>query len=146
MPKIQLLWFGREGKDPAMAVVREYESRITHFTRFERICLPEERCSDEKIIKALGNTSVIVGLDERGIAMSSEDLGKRVQTWESHSVPLVTFVIGGSYGLPPIVQQKATFLMSLGPMTLPHRLAQAVLCEQIYRAYTLVRGLPYHHS
>lgn len=105
-----------------------------------------ERQADEaaRLLKLTGDADLIVALDERGKSMSSQDfaiwLGARRDEGRRHAV----FLIGGAdgHGLP--IRDRAHLLLSLGPMTLPHGLARAVLIEQIYRATTILSGHPYH--
>jgi 23S rRNA (pseudouridine1915-N3)-methyltransferase len=62
-----------------------------------------------------------------------------------HGTQAIAFLIGGALGLPKEVVKKASRRLSLSNLTLPHRLARVVLCEQLYRAMTIIRGEPYHH-
>jgi len=62
-----------------------------------------------------------------------------------HGAQTIAFVIGGALGLPKAVVAKASRRLSLSNLTLPHRLARVVLCEQLYRAMSIIRGEPYHH-
>ncbi|MBZ0116978.1 MAG: 23S rRNA (pseudouridine(1915)-N(3))-methyltransferase RlmH, partial [Sandaracinaceae bacterium] len=78
-------------------------------------------------------------------AWSSERLARFVGDCELRSVSSIAFLIGGSYGLPPELSRGADLRVSLSAMTLPHRLARVVLAEQIYRAFTILRGEPYSH-
>ena len=88
-----------------------------------------------------------VQVEHRDVAQAPpafDELARQVGECEVHSVPSITFVVGGSYGLPPEVSRRAHARFSLGRITLPHRLARVVLAEQIYRAFTILRGEPYH--
>lgn len=82
-------------------------------------------------------------MDERGKLLTSVELSEYVRKAQNQSRDLV-FAIGGDEGLSDAVKQRANLTLSLSKMTLPHRLARVVLVEQIYRAYTLIRGEPYH--
>ncbi len=87
--------------------------------------------------------SHLVMLDREGRAWSSEDLATHFDRWRVAGRP-VTLVIGGSQGLEPSFLAEADQRWSLGPMTLPHQLARVVVAEQLYRAWTILRGEPYH--
>jgi 23S rRNA (pseudouridine1915-N3)-methyltransferase len=83
-------------------------------------------------------------LDIKGEPTSSEDLAKLIADQEASGQPQLTFIIGGSHGVAPEVRQIADRRLSFGPLTLPHNLARVVLLEQIYRAFKINRGEPYH--
>lgn len=85
----------------------------------------------------------LVALDERGQLLDSVELSRYVGKAQQQARDLL-FVIGGDEGLDPSVTAKAHLVLSLSRMTLPHRLARAVIAEQLYRAMTLLRGEPYH--
>lgn len=110
-----------------------------------RAATPELRIREEsaRIAAALPARGVVVLLDRGGMAWSSEDLAQRVDRWRAAAVPLV-LVIGGAYGVEPDLVRRAAFRWSLGPLTLPHELARVVVLEQWYRAWTILRGEPYH--
>ena len=85
----------------------------------------------------------LVALDERGQALSSTELAAWLGRAQREAKD-VTLVVGGDEGLDPSVLARAGLVLSLSKMTLPHRLARVVVAEQIYRAFTLLRGEPYH--
>jgi 23S rRNA (pseudouridine1915-N3)-methyltransferase len=87
--------------------------------------------------------SRLVALAREGQGWSSAELARRVDEWRLAARP-VTFVLGGSNGLAPALLQQAQLRWSLGPLTLPHELARVVVVEQLYRAFTILRGEPYH--
>ena len=111
----------RPGGRFSEAHVREREARNL------RDALPE-RCS-------------MIALSPDGRALTTAAFTQRLERW---SQPLAAFVVGGPLGLDPDFQKTADAVMSLSPMTLPHELARVVLAEQIYRAVTILRGVPYH--
>lgn len=87
--------------------------------------------------------STLVALTRDGAGWSSSDLARQLDRWLLLSRPLV-LVVGGSRGLDPSVLSRASARWSLGPLTLPHELARVVVVEQLYRAFTILRGEPYH--
>ena len=97
-----------------------------------------ERLRDELPPRAL-----VVVLDRSGTAWSSDELARRLERWREGAVP-VALVVGGAFGLDPEMVRAATHRWSLGPLTLPHELARVVVLEQWYRAWTILRGEPYH--
>ncbi len=96
----------------------------------------------------LGPACVVVALDERGEMWSSRELAARIKGWlDAARQPC--FLVGGAYGLSDEVRERAKAsgaLFSLGRITLPHELARVVLLEQLYRAASINKGLPYHHD
>ena len=83
----------------------------------------------------------MIALSPDGRALTTAAFTQRLERW---SQPLAAFVVGGPLGLDPDFRKTADAVMSLSPMTLPHELARVVLAEQIYRAVTILRGVPYH--
>jgi 23S rRNA (pseudouridine1915-N3)-methyltransferase len=87
-----------------------------------------------------------VVLDERGKAMGSVAFAQMLAGWRDAGEPRVTFVIGGSDGLPDLVRQRARASLAFGVQTWPHLLVRTMLAEQIYRAVTILSGHPYHRA
>jgi 23S rRNA (pseudouridine1915-N3)-methyltransferase len=83
-------------------------------------------------------------LDSRGKQLSSEDFSAWIRTHRDQGLQQLIFAIGPPDGWPKEARKRAGFLLSLGAMTLPHELARVVLAEQIYRAFTILAGHPYH--
>ena len=102
------------------------------------------KAEGEKIAEALGSIAMkSVALHDRGKALTSEEFAKLVGNVESSGAKGLVFVMGGAYGLSREALEKADYLVSLGPMTMSHELARLALLEQIYRAQTALRGVPY---
>jgi 23S rRNA (pseudouridine1915-N3)-methyltransferase len=87
--------------------------------------------------------AAMVALAREGSAWTSEELARRMEGWRMAARPFA-FVIGGSRGLAPGLLASAAERWSLGPLTLPHELARVLVTEQLYRAFTIIRGEPYH--
>jgi 23S rRNA (pseudouridine1915-N3)-methyltransferase len=99
----------------------------------------------ETMLKALREPAYTIALDERGKCWSSIELSGQLENWlANHS--RVALLIGGADGLSDEVKQRADALWSLSSLTLPHALVRVLLAEQIYRAWTLVQGHPYHRE
>lgn len=86
----------------------------------------------------------IIAFDVGGAPVSSPDLAERLGAWEEEPPQRTALAIGGAEGLAPAVLDHAAAVLSLGAVTLPHQLARVVVAEQVYRALTIRRGLPYH--
>jgi 23S rRNA (pseudouridine1915-N3)-methyltransferase len=110
-----------------------------------RAATPELRVKEEsdRIVAALPARGTVVVLDQAGSAWSSEALARQLQRWRLEAAP-VMLVIGGAYGVDRDLLRRAASRWSLGPLTLPHQLARVIVLEQWYRAWTILRGEPYH--
>ena len=156
MIKSRLLWVGRENKrDPESQLCERYLGRIQPFFKLEQVVFrgrqdskPETVLEKEgdKILAALEPTDFLVVCDERGKLLSSKQLADLVDERERAAAGRLVWLIGGAHGLDPRVRQRANFMLSLSPMTLPHALARVILLEQIYRACCIRSGFPYHHE
>ncbi|NNC08519.1 23S rRNA (pseudouridine(1915)-N(3))-methyltransferase RlmH [Corallococcus exiguus] len=152
--KVRLLSIGKDRSGLFEPAVQEYARRLEHYTRFELLELTEAsgrklKPGEAKSAEAaaiLGKRKPqdwIVALDERGTLLDSVELSRYVAKAQTGSKDLL-FVIGGDEGLDDSVRGAAHQVMSLSRMTLPHRLARVVLIEQLYRAFTILKGEPYH--
>jgi len=103
------------------------------------------REESRRLAKAIPADAAVIALDRAGTPWSSEELARRLDRWRSEARPLV-LLIGGAFGLDPELLRGARQRWSLGPLTLPHELARVVVLEQWYRAWTILRGEPYHHG
>jgi 23S rRNA (pseudouridine1915-N3)-methyltransferase len=88
----------------------------------------------------------VVALTERGQEPTSAELAERVARWQMEGAAGVVFLIGGADGLPAEIERQADERLSLSRLTLPHRLARLLLLEQLYRAFSILRGEPYHRA
>jgi len=97
----------------------------------------------ERLRARLPGGGTVVALAREGSPWTSEELARRMDGWRVTARPLA-FVLGGSHGLSQGLLASANIRWSLGPLTLPHELARVVVAEQLYRAFTILRGEPYH--
>ena len=140
--KIRLLSVGKD-KGPTAELAGEYAERIRRFAELELLELRAEgpaREAEALLDKARGE---LWALDERGCGLGSVQLAQRIGKLRDSAQPL-TLCIGGDEGLAQPVRDAAKLVWSLSPLTLPHRLARVVAMEQLYRAFEIVRGGPYH--
>lgn len=147
MQKITIISVGKIKTSWINEGIEVYRSRLRSDMKLEERILEagSEKEEHTKITKAIAlSDNMIVVLDEKGKAMSSpqfsEFLAKKKDEGSS-----VTFVIGGAYGLSEEIRKKADIVMSFGPMTFPHEMAQLVLFEQLFRAQAIMKGTGYHH-
>jgi 23S rRNA (pseudouridine1915-N3)-methyltransferase len=152
--KIRLVCVGRP-RGPIAEAIGVYEARIKHYFGFESIEIREtvhrgqsvdQVMSDEgeRLLARVTHGAKVIVLHRPGAAWSSETFAEQLREAGLRSVPELTFIIGGAYGLSPAVLRRADLELSLSAMTLPHELARLLLTEQIYRAGTILRGEPYH--
>ena len=108
----------------------------------------EARKADEaqRLIKSAGAAGLIIALEEKGRGHSSEAFAKLLAKYRDGGVKTAALLIGGPDGHGAEALKAAGIALSLGPMTLPHGLARVVLCEQLYRAATILAGHPYHRG
>jgi 23S rRNA (pseudouridine1915-N3)-methyltransferase len=99
----------------------------------------------ENLLKAVPDSAYVIALDEHGKSWDSTGVAAQLEYWMAN-YPNIVFLIGGPDGLAESCKQQADELWSLSPLTLPHPLVRVVLAEQIYRAWTLVQGHPYHRD
>jgi 23S rRNA (pseudouridine1915-N3)-methyltransferase len=144
--KIKIAWIGKT-KEPAIALLTdEYLKRISRYADTEGIALRDEADLLLKFgSRAKGGAkSTLVVMDSHGKEFSSEQFAKFLGDYqERNPLPLV-LAIGGADGFSPEVRAAAQSAISLGKMTLAHELARVVLVEQVYRAFTILQGHPYH--
>ncbi len=151
--RIRLLAVGRDRSGLYAPAVEEYARRIARWVRFEVVEVPEARRlagtprakeeEGEALLRRLGEGDRLVALDERGRELSSAELARRLAGWLRGGRDLA-LAIGGADGLSDAVLGRAEERIALSRLTLAHRLARLVLAEQIYRAFTILRGEPYH--
>lgn len=96
-----------------------------------------------KIREAIPKGCQIIALDERGKDVSTQDLANQMNDWRQNGKDIV-LLIGGADGLDPKLKKEAQSMMRLSSMTLPHAMARVILVEQLYRAWTVIQGHPYH--
>ena len=151
--KIRLISVGRDRSGLFEPAVQEYAGRLSHYCRFELVELPEARKARDPagavaeegaaILARLKPGEALVALDEHGKPLTSralaDYLGKLMSSGRDAAL-----VVGGAEGLAEPVRARAGLILSLSAMTLPHRLARLLMAEQLYRAFTLLRGEPYH--
>jgi len=144
--KIKIAWIGKT-KEPAIAALTdEYLKRISRFAQIEGVTLRDDADLLTKFAKdsKSATKSSLVLMDSRGKEFSSEQFAKFVGDYQDRNPLPLVFAIGGADGFGSEVRSAAQSVISLGKMTLAHELARVVLLEQLYRAFTILKGHPYH--
>ncbi|MDX1622767.1 MAG: 23S rRNA (pseudouridine(1915)-N(3))-methyltransferase RlmH [Gemmatimonadota bacterium] len=152
--KLEILAVGRLRAPWARSGVGEYLERVARYAPVERNEVKPARGEGavareeegERLLAAasIGAADRMVVLDRRGEALSSEGWAKMLRGWARGGVKRVVLVVGGASGLSAGVRESARREVSFGRHTMAHELAQVVLAEQLYRAWTIVRNEPYH--
>ncbi len=136
----------QEACDEYLARLRRYgEVVLCEVREGPATASPRERRRTEakRLLERVPERSVVVTLDQTGTGWTSEALASHLSRWREGGKP-VALLIGGSTGLDEAALARADHRWSLGPLTLPHQLARLVVLEQWYRAWTILRGEPYH--
>jgi 23S rRNA (pseudouridine1915-N3)-methyltransferase len=143
--KIKVAWIGKT-KEPAIQMLTdEYLKRISRYAEVEGVWLAKEAALAKfRERTATRPAHQVILLDSRGRQLSSEEFAAFLRDCELRSSQPLLFAVGPADGFSPEVRKIAAQLISLGKMTLPHELARAVLLEQLYRAFTILKGHPYH--
>lgn len=156
--KIKIICVGKLKEKYLTAGIAEYVKRLSRFGQVSMIELPDEKTPDkasdkentqilakegDRILAKLTERDYVISLAIEGNLVSSEDLSTTFEQAMQQASTLV-FIIGGSLGLDRRVKQRANALISFGRITLPHQLMRLVLTEQIYRAFMIREGSPYH--
>ena len=157
--KIKIVTVGKLKEKYLKDGIAEYAKRISRFATVEMIELADEKTPDRasdsenakildvegnRILSKIGEREFVVVLAIEGKTLSSEEFSKQLEQASINGSSTLTFVIGGSLGLSKEVKKRANLSVSFGRLTLPHQLMRLVLIEQIYRAFTIQQGSPYH--
>jgi 23S rRNA (pseudouridine1915-N3)-methyltransferase len=142
-----ILAIGKPKLGYARAGVEEYAKRLRAFAPVEIDYLKaSHREAESALLRQRSEGMLRIVLDERGDEPTSRALAGKIAAWEQQSVKSVAVLIGGADGHTPELRREADWTWALSKLTLQHELALVVLCEQIYRAYSIKAGLPYHRD
>lgn len=144
--QLAVIAIGRLRSKPLRELMDDYLGRISRYARVEEVELKDkpERTLEERLMRAVESRGEAVLLDPSGKRMTSHAFASWVGDAEDAGQKL-SFLVGGSDGFPPAVARRARHRICLSEMTMPHQLARVVLAEQVYRAFTILRGEPYSH-
>jgi len=155
--RITLILTGKTKADYLKEGIDEYLKRIRRYVPFEVITIPDSkgsRKSDPRQVKLNEGQQMmqkirpgdhVILLDERGKTYSSEKFAAHLSALEGRTGSVV-FVIGGAYGFSEDVYKRANEEFSLSKMTFSHQMVRLIFTEQLYRAYSILNGEPYHHK
>lgn len=156
--KILLLTIGKTDEDYLANGIKKYVGRLGHYASFEMKELPDPRnrktLSEEQqkkaesflLLQQLQPADQVVLLDENGKQYTSVAFSESLEKQMTSGVKRLVFVIGGPYGFAQEVYNRANAKLSLSPMTFSHQMVRLIFVEQLYRAFTILKGEPYHHQ
>jgi len=155
--KITFLVVGKISKKWVEEGAQEYAKRLVHYNPFTRIELADVKQAanmpheilkvkeGEIILSKLSDSDMLVLLDENGKKYGSEEFAQAIERWLMSSSKNLFFVVGGAYGFSDEVYKRADAKLSLSDMTFSHQMVRVIFLEQLYRAFTILKGEPYHH-
>ena len=151
--KIKIAWIGKTKEPAIQSLTDEYLKRISRYAQVEGLALRDEiallemcgRIAPSKSGRATSNAkSTLALMDSRGKQFSSEEFARFLSDYQDRNPLPLIFAIGSADGFSEIARSAAQQAISLGKITLAHELARVVLLEQVYRAFTILKGHPYH--
>ena len=157
--KITLITVGKIKEKYLRDAIAEYTKRLSKYCKLESIEVADEKTPDqasgtveenirakegERILKYIRDDMYVITLEIAGKMLSSEEFAEKIETLGIQGKSSIAFVIGGSIGLGKEVLKRSDFALSFSKMTFPHQLMRVVLLEQVYRAYRIINGEPYH--
>lgn len=156
--KVRFLVVGKTAFEDLKIGELRYEQRLVHYCTFERLEVPDVKNpkalsqaqikdkEGEAILSKLKSTDFVVLLDENGKAFSSVNFANWLSQKQMQHPGAIVFIIGGAYGFSPDVYERAQFKLSLSEMTFSHQMVRMIFLEQLYRAFSILKGEPYHHA
>jgi len=156
--KIDLVLVGKSYQKYLQEGIDIYLKRLKHYCQFEMKVIPDLKSTKslseeqqkekegELILNQLKDSDFVILLDERGESLSSVDFAQLIEKRQVAGTRRLSFVIGGPYGFSKEVYAKANAKLSLSAMTFSHQMVRLLFIEQLYRAFTIINGEPYHHK
>lgn len=143
--KFRFVWVGRTKNKSYLTLQEDYLQRLSHFVRCEVVEVRDgdTETTGNRILEKLNQSSFVCLLDVTGKGVSSHDLARDVENWQNAGHKEITLIIGGFEGVSRAVAARADAVLSLSFLTFTHEMARVILLEQLYRAYTILRGYPY---
>jgi 23S rRNA (pseudouridine1915-N3)-methyltransferase len=147
--KFKFVWVGKTRDRSWKALQEEYLERLSHFVKFEITEVKDAQgpgsidIEGNYLLAKLNHSSFVILLDVMGRNLSSHELAAEVERWQNAGHKEVVFLVGGSKGVSPQVAERADFKLSLSFLTFTHEIARVILIEQLYRAFTIIKGFPY---
>jgi 23S rRNA (pseudouridine1915-N3)-methyltransferase len=154
--KILLLDIGKTNEKYLETGIDIYKQRLKHYVNFDHISLKDvKNQTDSKQLKILEgrqflsqflDDDYVVLLDEKGSEFTSLQWSKQIEKYQNQSIKRVVFVIGGAYGFSQELYDRAQSKLALSKLTFSHQMIRLFFLEQLYRAYTIIKGEKYHNE
>lgn len=154
--EIQLWWTGKNHFDYIKDGIADYVQRLSHFCKFKVVEFPSPKgvkdihriqtLEEIQLIKNLRAADFVVLLDEKGKQYESVAFAHFVEQLMHGGHSRIIFIIGGAYGFSDDFKKRANQLLSFSKFTFSHQLIRLLFAEQLYRAFTIINHLPYHHE
>ena len=156
MTSIRLIWVGKTQEPYLRSGINAYMKKISHYIKIDSFeikpaqyisgTLNKWRLQETKnMMKKMNASELNIFLDQSGERQTSKDLAKCFEKQISYGISRVTFFVGGAYGVEKSILPSGIQFLSLSEMTFTHQMVRLFLLEQIYRAFTIIRGEPYHN-
>ena len=145
----RFVWVGKTRNKNYLALQEEYLRRLSHFVKYETVEIRDsahpqgKEIEGKRILEKLNHTPFVCLLDVMGRGLSSPELANEIEKWQHLGTKEISFVLGGADGVAPQVAQRADLVLSLSILTFTHEMARVVMLEQLYRAFTIIKGFPY---
>ncbi len=158
MMKVTLICIGKTDEPYLREGMEKFRLRLKHYVNFNEVLIPDLKNSkhlstDQQksaegglLLKQVSPADHVVLLDERGREFRSADFAAYLNKLMVGSVQHVVFLVGGPYGFDEAVYRRANERISLSKMTFSHQMVRLFFTEQLYRAFTILKGEPYHHE
>jgi 23S rRNA (pseudouridine1915-N3)-methyltransferase len=147
--KLIIISVGKEKDEVTADVIKHFGVRLLRYAPLEWVYIPHDTTKEkegEKIVSIIKKEDYVVLLDEKGRECTSEALAELVENRMVDSVRRMVFVIGGAYGVSEKIIARANYIWKLSSLVFPHMLVRVILLEQLYRAFTIIKGEKYHHE
>ena len=146
MIKFRCIWVGKTRNKNYLALQEDYLQRLSHFVKCETVEIRDSGLKEtegKRILEKLNQTSFVCLLDVTGRAISSPQLANEIIKWQNRGLKEICFIVGGADGVTAHVAERADDVLSLSFLTFTHEMARVVMLEQLYRAFTIIKGFPY---
>ncbi|MGB7201812.1 MAG: 23S rRNA (pseudouridine(1915)-N(3))-methyltransferase RlmH [Pyrinomonadaceae bacterium] len=148
--KFRFIWVGKTRDKNWRELQDDYLQRLSHFVKCEIVEVRDSsgitacETTGNRILEKVNQNAFVCLLDVGGKIVTSQDLAAQVEKWQNTGLKDIAFIIGGATGVSSQVAARADFKVSLSFLTFTHEMVRVVLIEQLYRAFTIIKGFPYH--
>ncbi len=156
--KIAFWYIGKSTPPFVMDGISTYEKRLQHYTNYESYCFPHVKHANKlpaselkkkeanMVLSKMEKSDYLVILDEKGKDYKSVEFSKKLEQWITHQSGRIIFLIGGAFGVDEQLIQRSNQKLALGKATYSHQIIRIMFLEQLYRAFTIIRGEKYHNE